>query len=83
MYQEIRYRIREYLRLSSIIKKLLNPVWGFDKDGDFALKIGPLLFIMYKWSDPTISKVHEGWAPLNDINSKSVWRYLENFKPQE
>lgn len=53
--------------------------WCVDKDGDFGLKIGPLVFVFYKWSDPTIM-----WAKnakldlLNDANSKTFYRAVQN-----
>ena len=60
----------------------MKPVWGYDKDGDFALKIDDKLYVFYKWSDPTIltgNKEAEGFVPLTDANSKDVWKKVRKY----
>lgn len=51
-------------------------IWGYDGDGDFALKIGDKVYSFYKWANPTIltGKDTERFVPLNDSNSKDVWK---------
>jgi hypothetical protein len=58
-----------------------DPIWGYDKDGDFALKVGDKLYVFYKWSDPTIlmGKETEGFVPLTDANSKDVWKKVRKY----
>jgi hypothetical protein len=59
-----------------------NPIWGFDSDGDLALRIGDKIYSFYKWSNPTILTDKESineFKPLNDSNSKTVWREVRDF----
>jgi hypothetical protein len=52
-----------------------KPEWGYDDEGDFALRIGLNVYIFYKWANPIVMPLNKsGFVPLTDANSKEVWK---------
>jgi hypothetical protein len=50
--------------------------WGYDNEGDFTLQVVFVYFTFYKWSSPIVRVKDVGFVPLNDGNSKEIWRLV-------